>query len=60
MTDDDHTPELGYANFTGLSMTGDDLAGTFTEQKGAVRSFAILRDAAAAHTTVLVTTEPFL
>ena len=60
MPDDDHTPDLGYATLTGLSMTGDDLTGSFTEQKGAVRSFATLRDAAAAKQTVLVTGEPFL
>ncbi|HEY5151807.1 MAG TPA: hypothetical protein VIJ23_18750, partial [Mycobacterium sp.] len=60
MPDDDHTPDLGYASLTGLSMTGDDLTGSFTEQKGAVRSFAMLRDAAAAKHTVLVTGEPFL
>jgi len=60
MPDDDHTPDLGYATLTGLSMTGDNLIGSFTEQKGAVRSFAMLRDAAAAQQTVLVTAEPFL
>ena len=41
-------------------MTGEDLTGTFTEQKGAVRSFRMLRDAAAAHNAVLITAEPFL
>jgi len=60
MPDDDHTPDLGYATLTGLSMTGDDLTGSFTEQKGAVRSFAMLQHAAAAKHTVLVTAEPFL
>ncbi|MGS0684546.1 hypothetical protein ACVBEQ_05215 [Nakamurella sp. GG22] len=60
MPDDDHTADLAYATLTGLSMTGDDLTGWFSEQKGAVRSFAMLRDAAATHTTVLVTGEPFL
>ena len=60
MPNDDHTPDVGYATLTGLSMTGDDLTASFTEQKGAVRSFAMLRDAAVAHTGVLVTTEPFL
>jgi hypothetical protein len=60
MPDDDHTPDLGYATLDGLSMTGDDLTGAFTEQKGALRSFGMLRDAAAANTTVLVTAEPFL
>jgi len=60
MPDDDHTPDLGYATLTGLSMTGDDLTGCFTEQKGAVRSFAMLRDAAVVKQTVLVTGEPFL
>ena len=60
MPDDDHDPGLGYATLTGLSMTGDDLTGTFTEQKGAVRSFAMLRHAAGPTNTVLVTGEPFL
>ena len=60
MPDDDHTPDLGYATLAGMSMTGDDLTGAFTEQKGAVRSFGMLRDSAATNTTVLVTAEPFL
>ena len=60
MPDDDHNPDLAYAALTGLSMTGDDLTGSFTEQRGAVRSFAMNRDAAAANSTVLVTGEPFL
>ena len=60
MPDDDHSPDLGYATLTGLSMTGDDLTGSFTEQHGAVRSFGMLRDAAAANATVLVTGEPYL
>ena len=60
MPDDDHTADLGYAALTGLSMTGDDLTGSFTEQRGAIRSFSMLRAAAAASTSVLVTQEPFL
>ena len=60
MPDDDHTPDLGYAGLTGMSMTGDDLTGAFAEQKGALRSFGMLRDAAAANTSVLITAEPFL
>ena len=60
MPDDDHTPDLCYATLGTLSMTGDDLTGAFTEQKGAVRSFGMLRNAAAANRTVLVTGEPFL
>ena len=60
MPDDDHTPDLGYVTLAGMSMTGDDLTGAFTEQKGAVRSFGMLRDSAAANTTVLITAEPFL
>ena len=60
MPDDDRTPDLAYATLTGLSMTGDDLTGSFAEQKGAVRSFGMLQDAAAAKRTVLVTAEAFL
>ena len=38
MPDDDHTPDLGYATLTGLSMTGDDLTGSLhrTERRGPV------------------------
>jgi len=60
MPDDDRTPDLGYATLGALSMTGDDLTAAFTEQKGAVRSFGMLRDAATRNSTVLVTGEPFL
>ena len=34
MPDDDHSADLGYAALTGLSMTGDDLTGSFAEQRG--------------------------
>ena len=60
MPDDDHSADLGYAALTGLSMTGDDLTGSFAEQRGAIRSFSMLRAAAAASARVLVTQEPFL
>jgi hypothetical protein len=60
MPDDDHSADLGYAALTGLSMTGDDLTSSFAEQRGAIRSFSMLRAAAAASARVLVTQEPFL
>lgn len=60
MPDDDHSADLGYAALTGLSMTGDDLTGSFAEQRGAIRSLSMLRAAAAASARVLVTQEPFL
>ena len=44
MPDDDHTPDLGYSTLSGMSMTGDDLTGAFTEQKGAVCSYGMLRE----------------
>ena len=59
MPDDDHTADLGYAALTGLSMIGDDLTGSFTEPRGAIRSFSMLRAAAAKSTRVLVTGEHF-
>ncbi len=55
-----HSRPRFYAPLTAASMTGDRLTGSFTEQRGAVRSHGMLRDAATSKTSVLVTTEPYL